>query len=79
MEVEGGDPVTAGLLARCLYRLSPQVYMIAAKKRHEDTSVCLYPLRFEEAIAALAHAPKHTDSAAEESGTTQERGAECGP
>ena len=41
-----------------------------SKKKHEDTTVWLHPLSFEEAIAALAQAPKRKDSQAEESGET---------
>ena len=53
--------------------------MAQKSAKHEDTTMSLHPLNFEEAIAALAHAPKHTDSQPVESGSTKERGPECGP
>ena len=46
--------------------------MAKREKLHTDTSVSLHPLSFDEAIAALANAPKQTDSQAEESGSTTE-------
>ena len=42
------------------------------RKPREDTSISLAPLTFEEAIAALVHAPTREDSPAEESGSTKE-------
>ena len=45
---------------------------MSKKRSHEDTSVSLHPLSFEDAIAALANSPKQTDSQAEGSGSTKE-------
>ena len=53
--------------------------VVVSKRKHEDTNVSLHPLAFEEAIAALAHAPKHTDSQAEGSGSTTERAPASAP
>jgi len=49
------------------------------ERQHEDTSVSLHPLSFEEAIAKLAKAPKNKSSQAEESGSTTERAPESAP
>ena len=37
-------------------------------RKHDDTTVSLHPLTFEEAIRELANSPKHKDSKAEWSG-----------
>jgi hypothetical protein len=52
---------------------------MVGKRKHEDTSVSLDGFTFEEVIAALAHAPKHTDSQAEESGSTKARAPASAP
>ena len=41
-------------------------------KNHQDTSISLHPLSFEDAIKALAKSPKREGSQAEESGSTTE-------
>ena len=41
-------------------------------KKHQDTTISLQPLSFEEAIAALANSPRQTDSQSEESDSTKE-------
>ena len=41
-------------------------------QKHRDTSVSLHPLRFDDAIKALAQPPKHEDSEAGESGSSTE-------
>lgn len=48
------------------------------KKKHDDTSISLHPLPFEEAIKELAQTPKHGDSEVEESGNTTEHALESG-
>lgn len=53
--------------------------MARNKQKHEDTSVSLWPLTFEESIAMLAQAPKQTDSPAEESDKTTEHAPESAP
>ncbi len=40
-------------------------------QKHEDTRGSLHPLSFDEAMEALAHAPKQTDSPAAESDSTK--------
>jgi len=45
--------------------------MAEKKRQHQDTSVSLHPLSFEEAIEALAQTFKHADSEAEESDNTK--------
>ena len=47
--------------------------------KHEDTSISLQPLSFEEAIKTLAQSPKHEDSPAEASGNTKEPAPESEP
>lgn len=42
------------------------------KRKHNDTTVSLHPLTFEEAIETLAKTPKCGDSQAEETGKTKE-------
>ncbi len=44
--------------------------MAKPKRTHEDTSISLSPLTFEEAIAKLAQSPKQTGSEAEASSKT---------
>ena len=46
--------------------------MSKRSKKHDDTSVSLHPLSFEEAMHELANAPKHEDSQAEESCNSNE-------
>lgn len=46
------------------------------KQKHEDTSISLHPLSFEEAIEKLA---THKDSQAAESGNTKAADHESGP
>lgn len=41
-------------------------------KKHQDTSISLYPLPFEEAMSVLSQPPKRKDSQAEESCNTRE-------
>ena len=50
---------------------SRQVYMTRDRRKHEDTSVSLHPLSFDEAIRKLAKAPKRGGSQAEGSGSTK--------
>jgi len=47
--------------------------------KHEDRSVSLGPLAFEQGIATLAQARNRKDSQAEESGSTKERAPESAP
>jgi hypothetical protein len=49
---------------------SRQVYMTRDRRKHQDTSVSLHPLSFEEAIRRLAQ-PKRKGSQAEESDSTK--------
>ncbi len=48
-------------------------------QKHEDTSISLSPLTFDEAIEKLANAPKQTDSQAEESDSTKGHAPESDP
>jgi hypothetical protein len=48
------------------------------KRSHEDTTVSLHPLTFDEAMAKLAKA-KRTDSPTEESDSTTEPARESAP
>lgn len=41
-------------------------------KKHEDTTISLHPLSFEEAIKELATPTRHEDSQTEVSGNTKE-------
>ncbi len=45
--------------------------------KHEDTSISLHPLSFEEAIKKLSQTPKRVDSQAEESDNTKEDAPEA--
>ena len=47
-----------------------RIAMDDKKKKHDDTSISLRPLSFEEAIRTLANTPKQTDSEKEASGST---------
>ena len=49
------------------------------RKKHEDTSVSLHPLSFEEAIHELVNAPKQKDSQAEASDKTKSDAPESEP
>ncbi len=42
--------------------------MTRKRRRHQDTSISLHPLPFDEAIKELANTPMHVDTEAEESG-----------
>ena len=48
------------------------------KKKHEDTTISLQPLTFEEAIKELAKTPKRGDPQAGETGNTNEVAPESG-
>ena len=48
-------------------------------KKHQDTSISLHPLSFEEAIEELASPPKRKDSQAERSDNTTEPSPESAP
>ena len=48
-------------------------------KRHDDTTISLKPLTFDEAIRELAKASKHEDSEAEGSDSTKEHAPESAP
>ena len=41
-------------------------------KKHQDTTISLHPLSFEQAIDTLANSPRQTDSQAEGSDNTKE-------
>ena len=60
-------------------RLEFRYGMTRKKKRHEDTSISLHPLSFEEAMKELARTPKQKDSEAEEFGNTTEDVPESAP
>jgi len=52
-------------------------YNIMTKQaKHENTSISLHPLSFEEAIGSLTKTPKHGDSPVEASCSTKEDGPE---
>ena len=54
------------------------IHDMTEKRKHEDSSVSLHPLTFDEAIAKLAQA-KHGGSPAEESDSTKEADRESAP
>ena len=60
-------------------RLRRKKVLMPNRRRHDDTSVSLHPLSFDEAIATLAHAPKRADSPAVEAGSTTSDDRASGP
>ena len=54
------------------------IHDMTEKRKHEDSSVSLHPLTFDEAIAKLAQA-KRGDSQVEESDSTKEPARESAP
>ena len=48
-------------------------------KKHQDTSISLHPLSFEDAIEALSKSPKSEDSLPEASDSTTELAPESAP
>lgn len=60
------------------YQCSPRSEELMPKK-HEDTSISLHPLSFEDAIEALAKSPTNEDSPPEASDSTTEPVPESAP
>lgn len=48
-------------------------------RSRKSSPLTLHPLTFEEAIAALAQAPKHKDSGPKQSGNTRARAPDSAP
>ena len=75
----GGKPIRWGSLFSWhqdttkidIDQLTARKGVLMSKRKHEDTTVSLHPLTFDEAMKKLAQA-KRTGSEAEESGSTTE-------